>query len=111
MAIRTNQELLTILYNLIGNNSCIKGELVAEKDTLIEDKNRSTGKYPSLRQQRRTEAGKSIAGISDQSTGKDLSGYRRFHRRFYGLYAPEWSPKGICGGCRTWTAGLETSQR
>ena len=42
MAIRTNQELLTILYNLIGNNSCIKGELVAEKDTLIEDKNRST---------------------------------------------------------------------
>ena len=36
--------------------------------------------------------------------GKDLSGYRCFHRRFYGLYAPEWSRKGICGGCRTWAA-------
>ena len=54
---------------------------------------------------RRTEAGKSIAGISDRSTGKDLSGYLVLPPAVLRIVcAPEWSRKGICGGCRTWTA-------
>ena len=46
----------------------------------------------------------------DISTGrKGLYGCRLVHRRFYRLYAPERSSQGICGGCGTWTAGLEAA--
>ena len=42
---------------------------------------------------------------------KGLHGCRCIDRRIYGLYASERSGKSLLCGCRTWTAGLETSQR
>ena len=35
---------------------------------------------------------------------------RGFHRRIYGLYAPERGGEGVCRGRGTWTACLEAAQ-
>ena len=53
---------------------------------------------------------KAMSRFGVETGRQGMYGRRGFHRRIYGLYAPERGGEGVCRGRGTWTACLEAAQ-